>query len=212
VTAQGVIDRYLAAIGGKEKLATVKDMTVHLDARMMNQPIDVTRRYLIPGYFESVMELPDKKLQVLRVLVAGDSVRMQSARGPEPVSEDRRQELLTEARPFAEMDFSDGHYTLKLVGITTIHSRDAYQVDVTATGGGTTSYYFDTQSGLKVREVSQEQGPSGAVQRVTDFGDYRPAGGVLLAHLIQSQMGSQSIRMTVKDVKINTGLTAGDFK
>ena len=212
VTAQGVIDRYLAAIGGKEKLATVKDMTVHLDARMMNQPIDVTRRYLIPGYFESVMELPDKKLQVLRVLVAGDSVRMQSARGPEPVSEDRRQELLTEARPFAEMDFSDGHYALKLVGITTIHSRDAYQVDVTASGGGTTSYYFDTQSGLKVREVSQEQGPSGAVQRVTDFGDYRPAGGVLLAHLIQSQMGSRSIRMTVKDVKINTGLTAGDFQ
>lgn len=212
LTADTVITRYLDAIGGRKKLAAVHDMTMDLEARMMGQPITVTRRYLVPGYFDMVMELATQHMKVLKVLVAGDSVQMESRGTRVPINEDRRQELLAEARPFAELNFLDGKHTVKLVGITSLNGRDAYQVDVADTANTTSSYYFDAESGLKVRSVSQEEGPSGVVPRITDLGDYQPTDGILFPHAIGSQMGNQTIQMKVKDVKINSGLTPADFK
>lgn len=212
LTPDSVITRYLDAIGGREKLAGVRDMTMDLDARMMGQPITVTRRYLVPGYFDMVMELATQHMKVLTVRVAGDSVRMESRGAPVPMTEDRRTELLEEAHPFPALNFLDGTHTLKLVGISSIDGQNAYQVDVTDQASHTSSFYFDTASGLMLRSVSQEEGPGGMVPRTTDLGDYQPTDGVLLPHAFKSKMGKQAIELQVKDVKINTGLTQADFK
>lgn len=212
LTAGQVIDNYLTAIGGKEKLQGVKDMTIHLAAEMMGHPISVTQQYLIPGYFEMRMKLDEQDMDVMKIRVVGDSVGMESMGQAVPMNDDRRSELLVTAHPFREMTFLDGKHVLKLSGIEPVDGKDAYRVDVTDTRGSITSYYFDTKSGLELRSVSNEKTPQGTVQRSRDMGDYQETGGIKIPHVVKSQNGSQTIRMKVQDVKINTGLTPADFK
>lgn len=212
ITAEKVIGRYLDAIGGTAKLEAVKDMTIDLSAEMMGHPIQVTQQYLRPGFFRTDMKLSDQQMDVLKILVTGDTVSMEGMGRTVPVSADRRRELLENARPFPETGFLDGKHHLELSGIQQVNGKDVYCVKVTAPSGYASTYYFDTTSGLEVRSVSETEGPQGPLERTSDLSDYQTQDGISIPRLIRTTTGQQTIRMQVRDVKMNTGLTPGDFK
>lgn len=212
LTAQQVVQRYIDAIGGADKLNGVKDLTLHLSASMMGQQIAVTQQFMLPAYFEMSMTLPSQNLVAMKILVSGDSVSMSSMGGEVPMTDARRAELKGQTDPFPEMNFLKGTYQLTLAGIKPVNGGDAYLVKATDSGGKTSSYYFDTKTGLEVRKIIPEDGPTGKVDRITDMSDYKEVDGIKLPYSIVSQNGPQKVKMTVQEVKVNSGLTPSDFR
>lgn len=212
VTAESIIKNFLNAIGGEDKLKTVKDLSIKATASAMGQEVVLQQSYLLPDKYKMVLSLPSQNLTVVKILVTGDSVNMEQMGQPVPLASEKKTEMRNQANPFQEMNFLNGKYTLSLKGIEPMNGSDAYAVAVTNDVGKTTTYYFDTKTGYEVRSVSSEKTPQGEVSHITDMGHYKPVDGINFPFSISTQNGPQKIDFTVQEIKVNGGLKESDFK
>jgi predicted Zn-dependent peptidase len=213
VTAESVINNYIQAIGGRDKIQSVKDLSLKARATMMGQQIDLQQQFLLPGNFLMTMKLPTRNITLMKALVNEDSASMESMGHAIPMTDDRKAQLKQEANPFPEMDFLDGKYQLKLTGIEHINGKDAYVLNVTNEKGKTSVYYFDTETGYEVRRVSTMKTPQGKeVSSITDMNDYKNVDGIKFPYTISTQNGPQKMDMTVQEIQVNSGLKDSDFK
>ena len=212
ITAESVIDGYIKAIGGKDKLMTVKDITMNFGADMLGQPIDMLLIQKEPG--KLVTKITTQGLTVQEVVFDGEKGK-QGQMGqtvdmtPEDVKRTRKQAVI-----FPELQYDKMGGTAKLVGTENIDGADTYQIDFTDNDGNVTSSFFDVQSLLKVRELSSVDGPDGQKATITqDFKDYQNVDGILIPYeRTTSGAGLPApLKMTLKDVKLNSGVEDSMF-
>jgi predicted Zn-dependent peptidase len=212
VTAETVISNYLEAIGGEDKLKSVKDLSLKADAAMMGQKIAIQQQFLLPDKFLMTMTLPAQNMTVMKMLVNGDSASMESMGHAIPMTDDRKAEMKEQAEPFPELNFLDGKHQLKLNGIEDVNGAEAYAVEVTDEKGKKATYYFDTKTNYEVRKVSSMKTPQGETSSITDLSDYKEVDGIKFPFSVSTQNGPQKMSMTVSEVKINSGLKDTGFK
>ena len=209
VSAADVIAKYLTAVGGKDKLSAVKDLEVVSESAVQGQRVIVTRKVLFPDELMTDIELPDmNNMHALRLLIKGDSISY-SQMGQSPVLDDEaKKDVREDESPFPELDFSKPGYKTELTSIKNIDGKDMYEMKVTLPSGRLFVYYYDTGTGLRMKVVkNQREG-----QTVTVFGDYRDVNGILFPWHVDDNQGEIDLDMKVKSVKVNSGLTASDFK
>ncbi len=209
VSAADVIGKYLAAVGGKGKLEAVKDLQIVSESAVQGQKVIVTRKVLLPDDLMTDIELPDmNNMHALHLLIKGDSVSYQQM-GQRPVlDDDAKRDAREDERPFPELEFSKPGYKTELTSIRNVDGKDMYELKVTLPSGRLFIYYYDIGTGLRTKVVkNQREG-----QTVTMFSDYRDVNGILFPWHVDDNQGEIDLDMTVKSVKVNVGLTAGDFK
>jgi hypothetical protein len=208
VSAATVIDSYFAAIGGKDKVAGVKDLEIVETGNVQGQNVVETIRNVAPDGYQMDIELPDMKLHAVHLMVKGDSVVfMQSGQSP-TLDDEAKKEIREESAPFPELNFFKDGYKTELTSIENINGKDAYKLKVTSPSGHTTTYYYDTGTGLRLRFArSQGQGTT-----TTDDGDYRDVSGIKFPFHVDDNRGEVDLDMTVQSVKVNAGLTTADLK
>jgi hypothetical protein len=105
---------------------------------------------------------------------------------------------------FAEFGLLDGI----LDRIEPLEGKNAYVIKK-----GKKEFFYDIVSGLKVKETQMGKGPDGDEVAVpTFFNDYKAVSGILFPHKVSSKMGPMDLSFTVKEIKINEGVTEEDFK
>jgi len=208
VSAASVIDKYLSAIGGREKVAAVKDLVVVATANVQGQQVIETRKFLAPDAGLLDIELPDMKMHAIHLSVSKDSVTI-SQMGQRPtLDEATKQEIRDNISPFPELNFSKEGYKTELTSIRNFDGTDAYELKVTTPSGKVNLYYYAVESGLRIREVRRtSQGETS-----TDFGDYREVNGIRFPWHIDDNQGEVDLDMKVQSVKVNSGLTAADLR
>jgi Peptidase family M1 domain len=209
VSAADVIARYLTAVGGKDKLSAVKDLQIISESAVQGQKVIVTRKVLFPDELMTDIELPDmNNTHALHLLIKGDSVSY-SQMGQNPALDDEaKKDVREDESPFPELDFSKPGYKTELTSIRNIEGKDMYELKVTLPSGRLFVYYYDTGTGLRMKVVkNQREG-----QTVTIYGDYRDVNGILFPWHVDDNQGEIDLDMTVKSIKVNSGLTAADFK
>jgi outer membrane lipoprotein-sorting protein len=120
--------------------------------------------------------------------------------------------LAEQATMFTELDYAKNGYTLEMKGIESIDGAEAYKVLVVSPSGSKSTDYYSKETGLKIRSISSLESPQGAVTQTVDYSDYKATKGVLMPHKMTQTTGLQSIIMTVKEVKINEGISDDEFK
>ncbi len=212
VTAESVIAGYLKAIGGKDKLMTIKDITMNLGADMMGQAIDMLLIQKEPG--KLVTKISTQGMTVQEIIFDGENGK-QGQMGqtvemsPEDVKRTRKQAVI-----FPELQYAEMGSIAKLVGTENINGADTYQIDFTDEDGNVSSAFFDTQSLLKVRELNSVDGPDGQKAMITqDFKDYQNVDGIKIPYeRTTSGAGLPApLKMTIKDVKFNSGVEDSVF-
>ena len=209
VSAADVIGKYFAAVGGKDKLTAVKDLQIVSESAVQGQKVIVTRKVLFPDELMTDIELPDmNNVHALHLLIKGDSISY-SQMGQTPALDDEaKKDVREDESPFPELDFSKPGYKTELTSIKNIDGKDMYELKVTLPSGRVFVYYYDTGTGLRMKVVkNQREG-----QTVTVYGDYRDVNGILFPWHVDDNQGEIDLNMTVKSVKVNSGLTAADFK
>jgi hypothetical protein len=208
VSATEVVNKYFAAVGGKDRLEAVKDLQIVATATVQGQKVIETRKNVLPNDFSMEIELPDMNMHAVHVLVKGDSVTVSQMGQSPSLDEEAKKELREEANPFPELNFSRPGYKTELTSIKNINGKDNYELKVTNPSGRVFTYYYDLSTGLRTRLVKNlSQG-----QTITEYGDYRDVNGIWFPWHVDDNQGEIDLDMTVQSIKVNSGLTAADIR
>ncbi len=210
VTPEMVIDKYLTAIGGKDKLNAVRTMSYTYETKMQGMKVQINFK----------METPNKLYQETvvmgqvygKMVFNGNTGYMEQMGAKKDLPQDQVESLKKRQSLFEELTLLKSGKTLKVEAIVPVKGSETYKLAID--DDGKVSYkYFDTKSGLLVKEEKSEKGPDGKEMLVpTEYSDYKAVDGVLMPFKVSSQAMGQTMEMMMKDLKINPSLPKSIFQ
>ncbi|HVG28641.1 MAG TPA: c-type cytochrome [Pyrinomonadaceae bacterium] len=216
-TAEEVLAKYVAAVGGREAIAGVKTLVMR-GTREASQgrvwPVEVTLegrdKYAVVASIPAQGQQPAYEV---RQGYSGGKGWIKSPRGvreftPAELSDIRGGIALVSpikiAEPFPQMTYG---------GVSKVGERDAYVLVERRAPDTTVRYFFDRETGLLVRELTLRETVLSALPGQVDYEDYRDVGGVKLPFKITisaiDTYDSSARRFT--EVKANVPVDAGVF-
>jgi len=168
----------------------------------------------VPGKYLLDVTLPSLNMNASHVVVSGDSVSVkQMGNNNEALDQDTKKYLKNSANIFPELNFMSAGYQLQLSNmLETVNDKDAYVVTVKDPLGITTRYYYDVQTGLKLKETTVTDDPKSDIASTKEYSDYKEVNGIKFPYTLKSANFQQDITFTITDITINSGLKDEDFK
>ena len=208
-TANGVIDNYLEAIGGKEKFSTVEDRTTIMRGEIMGQNLSIVIKQKTPNKLKQNIRSGEMKQTILY-----DGTKGVMIVGDEETEFDNKklEKLKLEAAMNFLLDVEAYGVSLELIGIETIESTDCYKIELTTEGRTNWVQFYEIDTGLKIKEVKEVETKQGSFQQETFYSDYKEVDGLKFPFKIIQSFGMQTIEMNVSSVKLNKGLKDSVFE
>ncbi len=213
LTGMDVVENYLAAIGGREQLETVEDITLTMSTTVQGMAMKMTNQRKAPN--KMLMKVEMNGMVINETRFDGEKgVASASAMGQEQKIEgEQAQSMKRQAMIFPELEYKKKKYELQLDGIEQLEGGKAYRVVVTAPDGEKATHYFDVKTGLKVKSIMTQASPQGEVTVTNEMGDYQEVDGIRLPfELTISGSAPFPINLKVESVEVNTGLSDELFK
>ncbi|MHA7942727.1 M16 family metallopeptidase [Formosa sp. 3Alg 14/1] len=207
ITAEQVLQNYLTAIGGKEKLDKVNTLAIKYEAEAMGAKI-IAEEKRTSGKLAQNVFMNDNLMMAMIVTPEEVFVKQGGAKNPIPA------EMATDMRISSGLFMEQNILTLgtaKLAGIEDIEGSEAYKIEVPGT---TVSYslFYDKETGLKVKETQVIN--MGGKSQVQDslLKDYKAFEGILFPSVKESTQMGQPIHAKLMEVLVNSGVTDADFQ
>jgi len=212
LTVDRIIERYQEAVGGPaawQKLTSRASMgTVEVPSMNLSGTVVIHEK------------APDKILTI--IIMAGSAFR-QGFDGSVGWAEDPQDGLreltgpeLAEAKRQADfygpLDMHKQYTRLVSVGTEKVGDREAYVLEASLPEGGQPDkLYFDSQSGLPVRIVSQHRTLKGVLELQEEFSDYRSVDGVMLPFTLSQAGAGPGFTVKISDVHHNLAFEDSEF-
>ncbi len=212
MTAEKVIDAYVAAIGGKDKINTIKDLQTTSEMKTPG-PLFAVKTYQKGGN-KIMVDISMNGNPMSKQIYDGQKAGQVAMGQNQNLTGQELGDLKEQAMFAKEAAYQSGGYKLLLKGGEEVNGSNAYVVEVERPDGKKSTEYYDMKSGLKVREVSPGTGADGQpAMQMVDMSDYQPANGVLLPHLLTvTGLLPVPVKIVVKEVKVNGGIDDAMFK
>jgi outer membrane lipoprotein-sorting protein len=215
-TSDEILGKMIEAMGGREVLENIKDMTVTASVNVIPMGIEakVTNSIKEPNLARVDIEMPGV---VMSQIFDGEKAWMIDSRTgiEELLPEEAQKYAKRDALGFSSLLNPDKFgimYTY--TGKETIDNKEYLVVEREYENGYKTISYLDSETYLPFKSVATAlDSTMMEVEEVTYTSDYREVGGVKVAHSVTVfQDGQKYMTSTVTDVKINTGLADSFFK
>ncbi|MBU2995612.1 insulinase family protein [Cellulophaga baltica] len=204
---QTVIDNYFKAIGGKDKVATLTSLALVYEGSMNGAVVKIEEKRTIDRY-AMTMYMNNTPMQT--IISNGDELYMKQGENkmslPESVATDMKNSLGI----FPEQTFTKNG-TGKLVGIEDVDDTKAYKIEVTG-DAITASYYYDVESGLKIKETSVTNMNGQTQSQEAILKDYTETNGLMFPSIKISSFGPQKLESKLISATINTNVSDADFE
>jgi photosynthetic reaction center cytochrome c subunit len=216
-SADQILDKYLEAIGGARRLATVtsfvaKGTSVGFGGLGGGGQVEIDAK------------APDQRATQIRFADPdrGDSDRIFDGRGgwiATPLAVLREYPLsggeLDGARVDAQLSFP-GQIKRVLTNLrvgepSSIKDRDVQVVQGNGSRGLIVTLYFDKESGLLVRLVRFARGPIGRIPTQVDYSDYRDVGGIKMPFRWTFSWLDGQDAFQLREVQLNVPIDAAKF-
>ena len=194
-TADQILDKYLAAVGGADALHKIK-------TRVQRGTVEAAgQQYPIEIYSEA----PEKRLSISHPSF-GESVTafngqagwLTTPRGVHPMNASERQSARIDAQIYFPVQIRELYQEFKVHPGETIDGHATFLV--TAKGASTSPLrlFFDQQTGLLLRLIRYTETPLGHNPLQVDYADYRDASGLKIPYqwTLTRTSGSFTIRVT----------------
>ncbi|MGI9541768.1 MAG: insulinase family protein [Cyclobacteriaceae bacterium] len=209
LTAQKVIDQYIAALGGKEALMKIVDFTTVSTASMMGQEMKVTSISKVPN--KVYMDINAGGMEVMKQVFDGNNMKAYQMGQAMPIPEKEAKEAAITSYLFGELKYDELGVSAALTGLEKVEGKDCYVVEITLPTGSKATQYFDKASGLKIKESKTVETPQGEFSQSFVFDEYKPVSGVMFPHKMAMSSGPQNINMEVTSLEVNTGVADDQF-
>jgi len=201
VTTSSVIDSYVKAIGGAEKVGAVKTIMFTYKASIQGNELELTRKIAAPNKESNVITFGGNVFQQ-QVFDGEKGYAVQQGRKSD-LAGDELETAKNKMLPFEDMAYKSG----KLDRIEPLDGKMAYVIIV-----DDTEIFYDVKSGLKVKSIRKAKGPQGEIKVPTDFSDYKEVNGIMIPHKLDQGMGRFTLNFVLQEVKINEGVEDKDFE
>ena len=214
VTASQIIEKYIDAIGGKQALESVKNITTKATgkAEAMGRKIEIAiTTYQADG--DKMCQEMSMDGRLMNKQVFDGQNGWAEAMGRTQDSEGKDLERQKEsARLFPELFYTSPGFEIKLAGTEKINGNDAYKVEVKSPSGAFANEYYDLVTGLKVRVVAVMEMQGQTIESVSDYSDYRPVDGIKFPFVMKQTVAGQTIETTVDEIDLKTPVDPARFK
>jgi len=209
VTPEIVFDKFINAIGGKEKVRGIKDVKQVLNGTVqgINLSIEIYQKY------------PNKLFQKLDAGVMQQETKFDGLKGYSSgmgqqvnIDGDELELMKSQASLNLELYYKEYNLVPEVTGIETIDGKDYYRVKFPLPNNKSFTRYYEISTGLLSRLVSTIDTPQESFTQTTVYDDYREIAGVKMPYKLIQGMAGQNITLEVKSIEVNTGLDDSIFK
>jgi len=212
-TIDQILDKYIAGTGGRAAIEKVTSAT----AKGTIQIPDVG----ISGTIELYQKAPDKALTVVEF--GGMGSQRQGFDGTVGWTQDDQNGLrqsdgteLADAKRSAvmgrELKMKTIYPTMTVKGREKVGTHDVFLVEAVPADGPPARLYFDTESGLLLRQTATRQTAQGALEIEVTFDDFRDVDGVKRAFLVRQATAMFTATIQLTEVKQNVPIDDAVFK
>jgi hypothetical protein len=210
--AAKVIGRFVEATGGQAAHDSLRNHLIKATMTLPAQQIAfaVTLVQARPNLVHSVMESP----LIGKVESGSDGIvawEVSTTAGPRIKEGAEKQDALLDATFDVWGNWRSAYARAEVAGIDTLAGRACYRVALNPGGERPRTAYFDRESGLMQRLDFTVVTAAGPLMVQSLSGDYRRAGGVLLAHRSEVIVASQRRVLALDSVAVNVALPTGSF-
>ncbi len=200
-TVDQILAKYETALGGKAKIASIKNRTVNAlriepDGRTI-EPETVTQK-------GAAVRVETKYGDyIVAENYDGKTVTKTGGGSPIELKPDEAEQIKREAQIFAGGDLKTIYSKLDYRFMDKLDGRDVYLVLGTLADNSRERLFFDVATGLLVRRIASTPTVIGAFQYQVDYSEYKDFGGVKLPTLTRFAVPAISWTRRVVDVKAN---------
>ena len=204
VTKQTVIEGYIEAIGGRDKLEGVKTKTSVSEANMQGMTIQVSNRQTA------------KKQKLLEVKMMGNVMQktvLNTSKGYNEMhgqkmemNDEQFENAIQDAALFPELEVDLNQ--ILLVGIVSVDGKDAYEIK----WSNTKTIYYSVENFLKLKIGETIKMDKKVKTNTTTLKDYKSVEGILFPHQISQDMGPQKMDFQVKSITLNEPMSESLFE
>lgn len=200
-----VMDAYIAAIGGKEKVNAIKDMTIIRESKSEGKKNErIVRQINAPGGTFFVMQGYVDGKETYKTIIEKNKIVASFGSSKQIIEGEKAEEIYNQTFLFIEPAYAQIGVKPELEGVEKVNGKYAYKVKANF-GNVVIFSFYDCQSGLKVEvAIPGRQG-----LQVSYIEDYRETdSGVLYAY---GTRNGDNVN-TITKIETNQGLKMEDFQ
>ena len=210
--ANEVLNNYTNAIGGRAAIEKIKSAVIRgTVANASGSTGTFEADQIAPGKgYDTITTQRGTRIRVLNQQRGWEK----TAFGVNELAGQQLQDVKLSLALFGNLNLKDQFTKFEVIGTDKIASHDAYVVKATRPDQKRERLYFDSESGLLLRRVTEMNSKIGVIPEETDFDDYRDVEGMKLPGTIRlSLIDTQNPTSTRKIDKIefNTPIENSKF-
>lgn len=205
VSAQKILENYIAAVGGKAAIAKVNTLLMMAGAEMQGMKLSLEQRKTAKSQFLQDITMMGNSMS--KQVLNGDSGYAEAQGQRKDFTSEEILQIKGEAAPFPELVYLSNP-KISVTGTETINDKKAYGLKINENK----TVYYDTETGLKLQEVNTLEMEGQQLRQTLSYDNYKEVAGILFPFSLQQSMGAQTIAFIVTEIKVNEGVSASDFE
>jgi len=211
ITVQSIFENYLNAIGGSDKLKSIKTIITVASVTLPNAPFSPTAEFKqkYPNLNSMVMSVEGMGT-MMSLKFDGEKGYTEQMGQKIPFEKDQMDSEKEKLGLFEETYLDPNN--MELVSLTEINGKDLYKIKVKEKS----FRYYDSETNLLIMtEDTVNSGPTGGnteVTSITKFSDYKEVEGVLFPFKREISTGPQSLVFKISSIKLNEDIDDNFFK
>ncbi|MUU79857.1 M16 family metallopeptidase [Winogradskyella endarachnes] len=202
INVNSVLNKYLDAVGGKDKIEALTSILLQYEASVQGNAV-ISEEKRMKGKLVQTISMNGNPM--MTVLTTQETVTMNK----NPLPPNMANDMKPLGGLFTELNLLNSE-TAKITGIEKVDDKDAYKVQFPGEAVSLT-YFYDVETGLKVKEVQTTSMQGQTQTQETFLKDYKEFGGVKFPGVREGSQMGQLVVFKLLEAKINEGVSDADF-
>jgi len=211
-SADQIIEKYVQAMGGKAAIEKLNSRTTKASFEIPAMGASGT----VEGYEKA----PNKTLAIITipgfgVIREGFDGKVAWAEDPTSGMREKSGLELTDVKLEAEfhrpIKLKQLFPTMTVKGKEKVGEKEAYVIEAKPAEGSMEKWYFDTQTGLMIRQDAERETPQGKMPTETYLEDYKEVDGVKIPHSVRLTNPMFTISIKTEEIKHNVPVDDAKF-
>lgn len=204
VTANTILNKYIEAIGGKEKLEAVTSYSLLAEAEVQGMKLNLEVKKTNKDQFMQDVKMSGNSMS--KQVFNGDKGYMVMQGQKKDMGPDEIEKVKDESAPFPELNYLNTDITLE--GTESIDGKKAYKLKISEEK----TAFYDVETGLKVQEATTAEMGGQSITSIINYLDYKEVSGIQFPFTMAQTVGPQSFEFKVSEIKVNEGTSDTDFE
>lgn len=213
-SAEEIVGQYLRAIGGRDKIASVKSYILSTKAET---PMGEIVTHMKGKDNEKLhLKVESSGMVVQEIIFNGEKAQIGGMQGSQTIDDPEEFDRFRSMAAFSEeLNYLDSDfYTISYAGKETLEDDVPVHVILVEQADGTTkTVYYAVESGLKLQEVNEVEANGQQISTTQKFGEYAETDGIKVPMEMKMSGGGMPFEMIteVTNIEINPDIPDSEF-